>query len=219
MANLVYDGDYSTAQAVTNPELSAPIAGVNANYLLRQDFMQSLSSFVALALNTPHPTYSTYYLVDESEKVDIGGGLVRWTRTYAQVPASYSEPGGNYAYSFIGFYGQFGINVTQITGRERQTEVVPVRINRDFFLVGPGQIYTDPNDIPTMPEQQYYSGSPTLKVNYIGDSPPLQIATTPSRTAYDALVAAGSEIVVEASTIFRWMGNIYVRETRYVTAK
>jgi hypothetical protein len=42
--------------------------------------------------------------------------------------------------------------------------------------------------------------------------------TVPSRTQYQALVNAGSEIVAETSNLERWIGNIFSRATKYVIA-
>ena len=67
------------------------------------------------------------------------------------------------------------------------------------------------------PNVKFY-GQPT---DYLNDnaSNPLYADTTPSRTDYDALVTAGDRLVAQDSTWDVWMGNIYVRETFYVTAQ
>ena len=44
------------------------------------------------------------------------------------------------------------------------------------------------------------------------------LATSPTRTAYAALIAAGTEIVAEDSRLTRWQGNMWLRQTRYVVA-
>lgn len=224
-------GDQTIATAVSDPEFSAPLAGVNVNYVLRQKFQQLLANFSALSLNTAHPDYLTYVLVSEDDKRDVTGLVTEWMRTYAQKPAEYNEPGGNYSYNFIGFYGTFGVNETTVTGRDRFTRSVPVEIVRTFYLIGD---ITDPDnpadyatwqEIPIIPMTRYYYGSnPNLDVDFLADSPPFTVATIPSRTEYEALIAtdaaaAGSfSIVAEPSTVSRWMGNIYMRETRYVKA-
>lgn len=65
-------------------------------------------------------------------------------------------------------------------------------------------------------------GSPT---QYLVDTtgtyaPPNSIVPcVPTRTAYMALVSAGSEIIAEPSSLSRWMGNIWVRTTKYVIAQ
>lgn len=135
-------GDFSTAVAISNPEFSPPFAGVNVNYLLRQRFMQDLASFAPLALNTAHPNFPDYKLVAEDEKMDISGLKTQWTRTYAKMPATYSQP-GSIAYSLIGYFGSFGVNVTSISGRARHSKVLSARVQYDYFLLDPvaGKIF------------------------------------------------------------------------------
>ncbi len=49
----------------------------------------------------------------------MGGGVVKWTRTYAAVPATHDEF-EKHAYNFIGAVGVFGFNVATVAGRERK---------------------------------------------------------------------------------------------------
>src|SRR5206468_728564 len=96
---------FSTAQPCSLPQFSSPIAETSAEYVFTQDFMQFRANFTATALNTVHPSsgmtpdYSTFFLVNEGERRDIGGGVVRWTRTYGKKPSSYSDF-ETYPYSF-----------------------------------------------------------------------------------------------------------------------
>lgn len=226
MSVIYTSGDFTVATACTLPELSAPLAGQKKNYILTQDFIQLEANFVPLDLNTAYPTapFTSYVLVSEENKRDIGGNRVRWTRVYAQVPDSYDEPGGNYSYNFIGIFGNFGIQFTTVTGRDRFTRIVPVHLQRDFYLVGAGGSYPDWQSIPVVDVTIYYYSTPIYQVDYIGDNPPLTIATVPSSTQYVALVNADAadetsfSIIVEPSSITRWQGNIYMRETRAIKA-
>jgi hypothetical protein len=215
------DGDFAVAKATSLPVFESPLPGIKDSLILRQNFTQNLADFTPLDLNTPHPDNAEFVLVEETSREDTGGGVVAWTRIYAKVPDAYSEPGGNIAYQFIGFYGNFGINVTTITGRDR---FVPpggsaIRLHREFFLCGPGETYETGNDIPIIPEQQYYINNPRNITDYLADSPPFTVASTPTRTEYEAMIEAGDEIVAQASIISRWMGNIFLRETRYIVAQ
>jgi hypothetical protein len=217
-------GDFDIAEPITQLVFSEPFPGVNIAYVLTQEFMQNRSEWMPLPLNTPHPAYTEFLLVEESPLQDTGiAGVVKWTRTYAKVPASYDEPGGNYTYNFIGFVGSFGINVTTVSGRERFAKNVPVKVVRDFFLVDAagnpgGPVYDMWQNIPVNEAQRYsFTSAPELDVDYIADSPPLAEATLPSRTEYEALI--GTYIAAETSRLARWMGQIYVRETLYIKAE
>lgn len=225
---ITISGNFAEARAITAAVFSKPFAeaGVNVDYLLRQTFMMALDSYVPLPLDTPHPDYPDFILVQEPEIEDAGiGKEIRIPRVYAKKPESFTEPGGNYAYNFIGYFGAFGINTTAVTGRERFTDYAEVQVTRDFFLIGPSGDYATWQEIPIIAETKYYSGTPTLRMDYLGDDDVLQVATTPSRTDYEAMIAADAadtesfSIVVEPSTVTRWQGNIFMRETRRIKAK
>lgn len=223
------------AHKCSNPVFSAPLAGVNSQYVLKQDFQQPLANYAALALNTVHPDYAGYYLVSEDNFQDLGGGQTRFTRTYSQIPSQYIEY-GSYAYAYIGFYPEFtggGTGIFQIftNGRERFTNNVTGKFVTDFYMVGTGGTYADANLIPQVIETIYRHGdtfgSTTNQYNFTDYltlasvySPP----TDPSREDYEALIATDASdltsysITAENSRLSRWMGNIWKRETRYVKA-
>src|SRR5690348_5458176 len=93
----------ATPVACSLPQFSSPIPGNTKEYFFTQDFMcLRPTAGVDLSVDitgTPvaHPSaglspdYSGFYLVAEGERRDMGGGMVRWTRTYARVPDSYSD--------------------------------------------------------------------------------------------------------------------------------
>lgn len=224
MTNIIEDGGWTSAQTDRASKLSAPIPAINSDYVLEQDYVCNRDNFSPLALNTAHPDLPTYKLVSESPLQDVGCGAVKWTRTYAQVPASWSEPAGNIAYTFIGQLPyQFVFTPSSISksGRLPYSKVVPVRLQRDYFLVGTGGSYATAELIPLIAEQTYkqldlISGLPIVS-DFVFDSPPYALASIPTLTAYLALV--GSEIVTQASNVTRWMGNIFCRETRYIIAE
>lgn len=220
---LYVDGDFTSAQPCSLPVLSAPIPHDKVEYVLKQDFIVLRKSFVPLDIMTAHPSasktpdYSAYLLCNESEREDIGGGIVRWTRTYATKPSTWSQIEGNYAYNFIGLAGTFGIG-DLVTGRKRFTRSVPLLVTRDYYLIGAGGDYATSDLIPINAEQLYYFNNAYWPIDFLFDSPPFATASTPSLTAYLALVSGGSYIDVEASSVEQWLGNFFVRTTRQVKA-
>ena len=86
MNSAYQDGTFTVAKAVTLPVFSAPFPGVNVDYVLTQDWVIDLANYSPLALDTAHPDYPTFKLAQESEKRDLGGGVVQWTRTYWKLP-------------------------------------------------------------------------------------------------------------------------------------
>ncbi len=218
MADIILDGDFSTATIAGALLLDAPIPGDATKYVATQDYVQRLDLYTPLAMNTAHSTLSGFTLQGETKPNHVGGGIGMFTRTYAKLPTSYYEP-STFTYNFIGFWGVFGPTETTATGRQRFQKKVACRIKKDFFLVGAGSIYTDLTDIPLIYAQKYYFGTdPNLATDYLGDAPPLSSASNPSRTAYEAMITAGDEIAADDSSIDRWMGNIIVRSTPYVVA-
>jgi hypothetical protein len=233
-------GNYALANPVGLPAFSAPIPATTTQCVLRQKFQQFKNQFSALALNTAHPDYATFYLVAEGELFDLGGGVVEWERTYAAVPASYDEF-ESFAYSFIGFmgtvmnYSGFGggvFNAMVVTGRVPQAFVLNSRVHHDYFMVGAGLTYTTAGAIPSVLATRYYApvlygGTPEICL-YLWDTFGAIAATNPSRTTYNGWVtdatsnqwaATTGQLVAEDSRLTRWWGNIWLRETRYVLAR
>jgi hypothetical protein len=206
------DGDFTVAAAQTplRPASATPDGKYN---ILSQDFMQFVANFAALPIGTAHPTVADYFLVEETPPQIVGGGVCRWTRVYAKVPDQHNEY-QSFAYNYIGFVGSQGYGFTVVSGRQREIKNVKSRIQYDYFLAG-SPTYPTPEAIPLIIEQKYYVVIPSLTVDWIFDGAP---SSTPSRTDYDALVAANAELVAEPSMLDRWRGNIYVRKTRYVPA-
>lgn len=218
-ANPTYiDGDFREPSSCSAFVKQTALEGINVLLVGQQDFWQNAADFECEDLNTPHPDDADFVLVKEDNFRDLGEGLRQWTRTYAKVPDSYDEVTGTTAYNFIGFYGIWGFNVTTITGRNRFIENVRVITTRDFFLTDTVS-YPTADDIPVIQEQIYYIGTEDVRTDYLADNPPFTTESTPTRTDYEAMIAAGELIAVTSSVITRWMGNIYVRETRYVRAK
>src|SRR6266487_1082857 len=137
------DGDFDTAQPTGIPVFSSPIRATTAEYSFTQEFMMSRKRFVATTLGTQHPSagmtpnYSNYVLCAEGPRQDVGGGMIKWQRTYARVPDAYDEFESR-SYPFIGYVGACsvgnqGASVTA-TGRPRITHTVNCRVHSDFFL-------------------------------------------------------------------------------------
>jgi len=218
------------AAACSLPEFFAISPATTAEYAFRQDFMQLRANFTPTALDTAHPStgmtpdFSDYFLVKEEDRKDMGNGLVKWTRTYAKLPASYDEF-ESFAYHFIGYGGVVMTGsafYVAVTGRQRFTRIVASRVANEFYQT------SDPRaDIPSILGQRYVTGGdefPGIDVDFLMDAGTVAgvtyIATVPSATEYKALVTAETEIVAEDSRIERMFGsgNLWVRKTRYVVA-
>lgn len=210
---------------------SSPFDGDNTNYVLEEDFLQFLGSYSSPTLSTTHAApLASYFLVKEGPLSPTGvSDVVKWTRTWAQVPASRSEPTST-AYQFIGYSGYLaavgGSITATVPGRKRFTKSVTARIQYDYFLYGPGQTYTTFNAIPVIQSQKYYfrigsiTPGPTWTQTYPAGSNddlaqgsatdylcdftgPYQITVipcVPSRTQYMALLATGTPLPYQSGT-------------------
>lgn len=218
MPDAIADGIWTSPQVDGPPRYSAPLPHTSALYVVEQDYVCDWDNFTPQALNTAFDLDGSYKLVFEGDPQNAGAAVRRWTRRYAQVPGSWTDAGGDYAYNFIAISEVAALP----QGRNSQVLEVPLRIQRDYFLVGSGGTYADYAAMvgaATIPQQTYtltlYPSAYATRLTAIGADTP----TTPSAEQYLGWVAAGTEIAVDTSVFSRWMGNIFVRETRYVKAR
>ena len=88
MPLLWQDGDYTTPLPDGARRWLRPFDDNFAQVMFEQDFQQFEDSFSPLTLDTPSDDFSDAYLVREGELSALGGGVVKWTRTYARIPAN-----------------------------------------------------------------------------------------------------------------------------------
>jgi hypothetical protein len=87
MSVLWQDGDWSIAAVDGAKRWFNPIEDSTAGKVaFEQDYMQSESSWTPVALGTRHPSLAGFFLTKESQLTPLGGGKVKWTRTYAKIP-------------------------------------------------------------------------------------------------------------------------------------
>lgn len=218
------DGTFTTAALHGTYRRSFPIVGDNTAQIIEQDFQIAYGSFAALALNTAHASIATAYLVEEGPLNDLGDGTMQWTRRYATVPATRSDY-ESFSYRFPGYLGTLNPPYNQYygddpEGRDPLVLTVSSRVEYKYALCAAGQTYTTPAAFYAaqgVAAQVYtINTNDEARVDYLFDGSPS--ASDPTLTAYQALVAAGTEIVAEDSVLSRYMGNIYQIATRYVVA-
>jgi hypothetical protein len=96
------DGDFTVASAVGPVLTHAPIPIQPATLVYTQTFWQLAANFSPLALSlspaasgmTPPAGGGSIYLVEETKRINIDGGVVAWDRVWAKLPSTYSEPLG-----------------------------------------------------------------------------------------------------------------------------
>lgn len=227
------DGTFTTAAADGSWRKSFPIPGDNTSFILEEDVMVFFANFAPLALNTAHPTFTNAYLVSESPLEDMGGGLARYTRTYAQIPAARDE----WATMTVDFPGLKGAAnppydqywVVSDDGSDPVSESVTVRVRYDYFLCAAGQTFATPDAITLYPKQPFtLVGNENVKAQYLLPAGIYWSDSIPTKEEWIALKAGGGgmgtganagEFIAEKSKIDRYMGNIYFRATAYAKAQ
>jgi hypothetical protein len=167
--------------------------------------MQYFANFVECDLNTAHPVYTngvttggvtwaglTFRLVEEGPREHQGGGIVKWNRTYAATPATYSE-WESFIYTFPGYVGnQPSTTGTGPFARDPQVLRVESRLLQEFFLTGTGTSYPTAGDIPVVMAQKFRIHTGALwwvdVLPSLTDNPPFPIASTPSRSTYESWI-------------------------------
>lgn len=93
MPNLPYQtSGWNTHSEVATPRIEYPLfsVGVADHIVVTRIYEGPLSTYAAEALDTADVDYTDAYLVEQGDLQDIGGGCVRYTRTYATVPDQWS---------------------------------------------------------------------------------------------------------------------------------
>jgi hypothetical protein len=235
MAAIKTDGTYTSATLHGAARKSFPIEGDTTAILVEQDFQIAFSSFAALAIGTAHATVTTAYLVGEGPLQDMGGGIAQWTRTYATVPANRDEF-ETFNYKFPGLlstdgnppYNQYWTSGVD-GGRDPFTDTVVSRLRHEYYRVATGLAYETPQEIPILQGQEYsLTTNADARMEYLLPAGEYLADSVPTREAWETLAGGGTglgtgtaagELIAEDSKVERYMGNIWVRITRYIKAR
>lgn len=216
--NLRYrSGDFTVAMPIGGVRTeSTLLPELNDVLVFHQDYVQRTDFFIALPYNFANFNFGfgdPGFLFEESPREDYGGGCIKWTRSWVRVPNSYGKAGGIYPYIFPGF-----------GNRNPFRYPVAMEITRDFFLCGTGGVYSSWQDIPIQKGFQVLldPADPSSIVNPSDDASSnyfLDDTTSPTDTAYAAMIAAGQTIQVEDDKVTNFRGGVYMRERYTVLAR
>jgi hypothetical protein len=185
----------------------------------------------------PSVPLSDAILVKEEGPKDIGGGLGEVYRRFASVPKTRSIV-EEFTYNYIGLSDPTGGE----TVRPRIAQTVFSRLQYDFFVFDDFPVLATPlfpagNRLDSttglyppgmiLNAQKYYGASAYSEVDTLFDDDGTGLTqTNPSLTEYLAFLdqtdsggPAAAELIAQSSRPQPWMGNIYVRITRYVEAR
>ena len=226
----------STGTFVTLPSGSGfnqQVAEPNAlAFIVEQDFMVRMANYTPLPLNTPYQDawglgwngpvdLATAILVTEGRLEVQPGGLARLRRTFACVPASRNSY-ESFTFKFPGFQTAAMAAANPPVTRQPVSLTVNTRLQYDYYLLTPGGSLPYLN--PVFSPYQAAANAVLLSL-FLPDDALLQdvvgtaLATIPPATDYANAITTGAEIVVEASKLNPWMGNIYERVTRFTLAQ
>lgn len=91
------DGDWTVPGICSAERIQYPFEGNTKAILLNQDYMVFADYYLETtpAIGSAHPTYAGMYFVKDSPPQEVGGGIVKFTRTYAMLPGFVRDAQGN----------------------------------------------------------------------------------------------------------------------------
>lgn len=210
------DGSLSSPMIDGPAELTFPMPLEDStHFVVRQPMMVLASAYTGPVLNELHGTYTSAYCVGD-ENVRAEGRVLRFDRMYATLPANgdhwesdtvtFPRYAGLQTGSTIQNYGNGTIVINYIYGESREYLLqldVPVRRVREYFIPNLKGGYTTPDDVKILPRAQPFVDN----VLDVADGD------------YAEWVAQGLQVVVEATQVERYMGNIWRAQTTFAKAR
>ena len=194
----------------------------------------------------PIPSLNQFYLVEEGTLEDMGGGISKIRRKFATIPPTRNEL-EQFAYSYIGFANDpSGANRYRVTFNVQSRVQYDYFIFDDLnvlttplYPIGKRLNSTISPAGLILPPTYYWQNINSISKNIFTDSlsdgattPPTpgdSSTTVPSFSDYtnimkgdgSSLTSNGlnAEVIAEASTMSRYLGNIWERRTRFVIAQ
>lgn len=233
-------GSYVNVPPRISPNIN-PFAANQTTIIIEQDFMVAQAYYLPMPLNSLYnPAWSVgwsnnyanlenCYLVEESRLEDQGGGIVKFRRKFASLPPTRNERES--------YMASFPALSNGTDSRLPIQRIAASRIQNDYVLLG---TFGYPDLGVTLPEMRYFKAmdSPLSAIygNYLidpdqalTDADPTDPSSNPTNPSFSQYVAwlngigctggLAPEIIAEASTFTRWLGNIYCRSTRFVVVQ
>lgn len=206
--SLTYDspggGNFVTPIRLTNNTIKTyPFRQDLTAVIYGEEYVQRPDHFVPLALSTPHPEITDAYLISESNPRSMGnGGLVKWTRNYATIPADRTE----FATTNFSFpaYKTDSADATELRAAFSETCVAKV----NFSYVKTADPATDLSFTARFQPEDDASNN----CNFVASD------STPTRTVYAGYVTAGTYIQAAQTKVRRWKGDIWELQDMLVKA-
>jgi hypothetical protein len=122
MANIHEDSDWDVAEPTGQPRWIQPFPESNEKIVFEQDYTQRAETWLEspVPLGTANADDPTFYLVSEGTPQDLGGGMYKFTRTWAQIPAARTDY-ESFAFTFPGIATGVSYTANTVTGNTATT--------------------------------------------------------------------------------------------------
>ena len=233
------DGDTTTK--VYNMACSQRASDYAANQVALDDTMSSASAAGVIAL--PFAADSSAYFVGDTGHAPSDGGMIKFTRRFANIPQATTKFTGTQNHTFPGWQNRnpshfeppSPINVYPsrlwhyLGNRSPQNIASPASTETSYILLGvtldgdgDGNVINNVDDIELPPAFQPWNktdSQPTelLDEIYTSGVNIFTKQTVPTRSDYIDMIDNKDEIIIESS-IKTWLGNILEKKIKKITA-
>lgn len=216
MGSPIYtSADWLTHREVKRRTITRPIDRDQDHLVITRTYRGPVTTYANVALNTVDSEFSNAYLVTNGPQVPVDGDEVEYTRIFSTVPANRSDY-DSFGYTYPAFITGDGVEV-----RQNVTFSPTRRVESTYYLVGPGETYEDPSEIPTVTRQRYiltYYPAPLTPayadVTFVRNADAFGVFTTPTLDEYTD--DSFTELVAEDSHLEQYAGNIWRRYVGYI---
>ena len=194
--------NWATATETTVvPRISYPFKdlGDTSGIIYERDYVQAREDFSPMALDTADGTYSSAYLIEETQPSDAGCSLVAFTRRFATIPSSFSV----YRWETVTFLGYYANQTAGGSAYRPQLEkFAPITETRTFAKSASGTF-----TITGTPYKVEKSSVDATEIQYLNAS------SSPTISAYSTLVSGSTPIQLSENVITRayGVGNIWMQ--------
>jgi hypothetical protein len=188
----------TSAAVVNGPySVSYPLASEN-NYaaVYNQPYIVE-SGFDSTGTMGSAGIFPNTVLVAQSERQPLGGGYFEFVQGFAEIPSGHNDF-QTYTYTFPALANGWR--------PQWKTLTVVARVASDFYNTD------SPQDILLLTGQKYLN-------QYGWDAGYLDNTTVPTKTLYAGWVQSGVEIIAQDSSLSRYIGPIWRRDTIYIKAQ
>jgi hypothetical protein len=212
---------FTVATAVATAVPSFPLGALcPSHFVLKQLFIQIAANYAKPAPNSACPVagYTAGVFINDENFTQLAGGLLRWTRVWANVPAT------------VNTYESYGATFPAVELLRSEFSESVTSLLQDFYcLTGPGGAFPTPGQIPVAETFRWiYANGLSFRATglWIGSVPTLrQYMAMMGVNNYLAVIYPGQANPLAGYTLLRectvnqYLGNLFRRRLRWTQAK